>query len=475
MLVANFTSKIPTMGNTKTYEDWSTYLGAKPYRFGVVARLYPQNTINFITDGMRNIFYNDANVGKYQTINSLFFEWEIDNGEVKKIEFAEKPTELGENGNEITMAFKENYYQKYDIFMIDESRQQCQVLSRPIRKRDDYWEVQVRLIDNDYSSILDDDACEPGMTTTWKSMAVPELSEEGYSKFMSSWEKHRNAMTTFRADISWSSLYAAQENMFLKVADDRDATKTEGVFKMLKKEKELMESFMYGMNTGLLCNKGNVDVNMRATISDPDTSRQILIGDGVIPQVEAFASKYLYNNRPTIGLLNRVFAEMAEKSQEITGNKYTVICTQKFWNDIQETLGQHLANAKTDGCYFYSKSANRGEGGYVKVGATYDTYRFGGNEITFIPDKALTREYGNKGYALCLDLTADKTNNVPAIAKFTLTGKEFTTNKIIGVQGEDGKSSGNVSTNVAGSKMVMMSTAGVAVFAPFRSFIIMEA
>lgn len=60
--------------NTKTYEDWSTYLGAKPHRFGVVARLYPQNTINFITDGMRNIFYNDANVGKYQTINSLFFE-----------------------------------------------------------------------------------------------------------------------------------------------------------------------------------------------------------------------------------------------------------------------------------------------------------------------------------------------------------------------------------------------------------------
>lgn len=97
------------------------------------------------------------------------------------------------------------------------------------------------------------------------------------------------------------------------------------------------------------------------------------------------------------------------------------------------------------------------------------------NEITFIPDKALTREYGNKGYALCLDLTADKTSNVPAIAKFTLTGKEFTTNKIVGVQGEDGKSSGTVSTNVAGSKMAMMSTAGVAVFAPFRSFIIMEA
>lgn len=46
----------------------------------------------------------------------------------------------------------------------------------------DYWEVQVRLIDNDYSSILDDDACEPGMTTTWKSMAVKIISGSGLTK-----------------------------------------------------------------------------------------------------------------------------------------------------------------------------------------------------------------------------------------------------------------------------------------------------
>ena len=282
-------------------------------------------------------------------------------------------------------------------------------------------------------------------------------------------------MTTFRADISYSSLYAAQEQMFMKIADDKDASKSEGVFKMVKKEKELLDSFMYAMNTGLLCNRGNVDVNMRSTISDPDTSRNILIGDGVIPQVEAFASKYTYVNRPTISMFNRMLSNMAEKSQEITGNHYAVLCTQKLWNDIQSTLGEYLSNFKTDGCYMYSKAANKGNGGYVKVGATYDTYQMGGNTISFIPDKALTREYGNKGYGLCLDLTADKTSNTPAIAKFTLTGKEFTTNTLVGVQGIDGKSSGNVASNVAGSKIVMMSTAGVAVFAPFRSFIIIEA
>lgn len=77
------------------------------------------------------------------------------------------------------MAFKENYYQKYDIFRIDATKQQCIVVSRPIRKRDDYFEVQVRLIDNNYDTILDTDGCQPGMTTMFQSVATVELSEEG--------------------------------------------------------------------------------------------------------------------------------------------------------------------------------------------------------------------------------------------------------------------------------------------------------
>lgn len=135
--------------NTKTYEDWSKYIGAKPHRFGVVARLYPQNTLSFITDGLRNIYYNEAKgANKFQTINSLYYEWTIDVGQVKKVEFADEPQGYGAGGTEITMAFKENYYQKYDIFMIDESRQQCQVLSRPIRKRDKQTQLIVSLLTN---------------------------------------------------------------------------------------------------------------------------------------------------------------------------------------------------------------------------------------------------------------------------------------------------------------------------------------
>ena len=237
--------------------------------------MYPNNTLNFLTDGLRNIYYNDESASKYQLSDSLVFEWQIENSQIKHVAFADVPVGLGDNGQEIEMAFTENYYQKYDIFRVDETRQQFQVISRPVRKADNYWVVTVRLVDNNYDTQLDPDGCQPGMTTTWQSTANVELSEEGYSKFQSSYEKHRNYLTFFRHDASWSSLYALQENVFMSIADDKDKTKSEGVYKMLKKEKELLDTFMYSVNTGLLLNKGNVDINGRATIQDPDTNRPI--------------------------------------------------------------------------------------------------------------------------------------------------------------------------------------------------------
>ena len=313
------------------------------------------------------------------------------------------------------------------------------------------------------------------MTTTFQSVAMPELSEEGYSKFQSQTERHRNFMTTFRADASWSSLYALQEDVFMSICDDKDKTKSEGVYKMLKKEKELLDTFMYAMNTGLTFNKGNIDVNGKALIQDPDTNRPIYIGEGLIPQIEAAANKYCYNNRPSLALFNMVMNDMADKAQSDTGNKLVFICNRKMWNDINSVLGEYLANYRTDGTYMYSKSANSGNGGYVKVGATFDTYEYAGNQISFVVDRALTREYPTKGYGVCVDLTADKTTGMPAIGKFSLTGKDFMTNKIVGVGGYDGKSSDEVASNVAGSKLVMSGYAGVAAFTPYRSVIVREA
>lgn len=233
-----------------------------------------------------------------------------------------------------------------------------------------------------------------------------------YIKYQSNIEKHRNYITTHRVDDSWSALYAAHEDKFISIAEGKNqGDLTETIYKMDKKEKVLMDNFMYVRNNGLLFNKCNVDVNGKPTIVDPDTGRPIYIGDGIIPQVERFASKYAFS-KMTVDVLNTVLSSMNQKAEKSTGNKYMFIVNDRLWDLIQMTLGDYLANFKTDGTYVYSKAVND----YVKVGGTFMTYEYGGNQISFKVDRTFSHEFGyDKGYGLCLDLTADKTEAEPAI------------------------------------------------------------
>ncbi len=472
MIIANFVSNRATMGDTRTYEDFYKYLGTKPHKLGVVSRLYPELTASYLTESLRNIFYQDRKSNnKYQSIDSMYFEWEVETNYIKRVELAAKPEGTGENGSEIVMAFKERYYEKYDIFKHDKTMQQFIVVSRPVRKADNYWEVTCRLIDNDYNSSIDLNDYNIGDTTRFQSNAMPELHEEGYVKYQSNIERHRNYITTHRVDDSYSALYAAHENQFISIAEGKDqGSLTETIYKMDKKEKVLLDNFLYVRNNGLLFNKCNVDVNGKPTICDPDTGRPIYIGDGIIPQVERFASKYAFA-KLTLEVFHTVLATLNEKATQPTGNKYMFICNERMWNLLQHVLGDYLAKFRTEGTYLYSKAAN----GYIKVGATFDSYEYGGNTITFKVDRTFSREYGfEKGYCLCLDLTADATSAEPPIQMFTLKGGDFLTSKYPGVGGLDGLSSGVVSSPVAGSKIINWGYSGVGVFNPYRSFILRE-
>ena len=78
MIVANFVTNRATMGDTRTYEDFYKFLGTKPYKLGVVSRLYPELTATYLTESLRNIFYQDRKAGnKYQSIDSMYFEREV--------------------------------------------------------------------------------------------------------------------------------------------------------------------------------------------------------------------------------------------------------------------------------------------------------------------------------------------------------------------------------------------------------------
>lgn len=473
MIVANFITKRPTMGETRTYEDFYKFLGTKPTRLGIVSRLYPELTASYLTESLRNIFYRDSKSSdKYRSIDSMYFEWEVETNYIKRVELAATPEGDGANGTSIFFAFKENYYQKYDIWKSDNTYQQFQCISRPIRKADDYWVLECRLITTDLSDHIDPDDYHAGDTTRFQSNAMPELHEEGYVKYQSNVEKHRGYISTHRVDDTYSALYKAMENVFISIGKGEGNGKmSETIYKMDTVEKNLLQNFLYVRNNGLLFNKCNVDKNGKATISDPDTGRPIYIGDGIIPQVERFASKYVYTTL-TVDAFQTAMSMMCQKAESATGNKFIFLCNEKMWHDVQRNLSTWLANFKTCGTYLWSKAAN----GYVNVGATFDSYEFAGNTISFKVDRTFSREYGdNKGFGLFLDLTADKTSGTPAIEMFTLKGGDFISNKLPGVGGLDGLSSGLVASTVAGSKLINWGYSGIAVFNPYRSFILREA
>lgn len=473
MIVANFVTNRPTMSETRTYEDFYKFLGAKPTRLGVVSRLYPELTASYLTESLRNIFYMDSKSNnKYRNIDSMYFEWEVETNYIKRVELAATPEGDGCNGTSIFFAFKENYYQKYDIWKADNTFEQFQVISRPIRKADDYWVLECRLITTDLNDKIDPNDYHAGDTTRFQSNAMPELHEEGYVKYQSNVERHRGYISTHRVDDTYSALYKAHENVFISIGKgDGNGKMKETMYKMDTVEKNLLQNFLYVRNNGLLFNKCNVDKNGKATISDPDTGRPIYIGDGIIPQVERFASKYVYNTL-TVDAFQTAISMMCQKAEKAEGNKFVFICNEKMWHDIQRTLGSWLANFKTCGTYLWSKAAN----GYVNVGATFNSYEYAGNTISFKVDRTFSREYGdNKGFGLFLDLTADKTSGEPAIEMFSLKGGDFISNKLPGVGGLDGLSSGLVASTVAGSKLINWGYSGVAVFNPYRSFILREA
>jgi hypothetical protein len=84
--------------------------------------MYPDLTASFLTDSLKNIFYTNSKGGsKYQSLNAFVYDFDIETNYIRRIEFAAVPEGDGAGGTEIIMAFRERYYEKYDIFKIENS------------------------------------------------------------------------------------------------------------------------------------------------------------------------------------------------------------------------------------------------------------------------------------------------------------------------------------------------------------------
>lgn len=127
-------------------------------------------------------------------------------------------------------------------------------------------------------------------------------------------ERMRNYMSTIRVDDTYSSKYALMEDTFIKIGKG-EGTNGEKIYKLDPMKKNLIENFLYARENMLLLAKGNVTVDGKATVTDKATGRPLYVGEGLIPQVERFASKYSAN-RITINTFQQVISSMVEKAEK---------------------------------------------------------------------------------------------------------------------------------------------------------------
>lgn len=94
------------------------------------------------------------------------------------------------------------------------------------------------------------------------------------------------------------------------------------------------------------------------------------------------------------------------------------------------------------------------------------------NTISFVLDRSLDLEFPKKAYGLMLDLSADSGN--PNLMFATFKGGQLIHNVITGVGGTTGLASGEVSSPVAGVKLVNWGYGGAMVLNPYKSVIFEE-
>jgi len=69
------------------------------------------------------------------------------------------------------------------------------------------------------------------------------------------------------------------EDIFIGLgANKGSGDQSQVLYKMKKKEVELLENFMFARNNALLFGKSNYDVNGKCTITEPHTGRPIPMG-----------------------------------------------------------------------------------------------------------------------------------------------------------------------------------------------------
>jgi hypothetical protein len=445
--------------STKSIEQLSTLLGQKVNALAEVVKLRRDLTFSILTDGLNRVYNLDKKSG-YQDSDSLVFEWRIETNYIPRIEIVEDCTDTGLNRTPVTIFLEKNFYSKYDTFALADNRTELFVIQEPEKVADNRWRYLCTMSGNDLQAKVNPMLVRKGSKTTYRSNYHSEGSYFGSSKFMFNVEKHRGYISTHRIADSATGDYNAQ--VYFEAKGKNGESK---YFSMPKPEKALLDQFLVAREHANLFNRDNHTREGLCLDYDAATGHPIHRGDGVIAQLERYCDKFFYNNLTT-QVFQDAINSVVKRTGKTTGNNITVVCNWEGYVQAQNAMEEKLRNYALDGAYYYSIKAGR----EVDLGATYNSYNYACNTITFSVDAALKEHYDDHGYMIFIDTGIS--DGRPNIAGFTIKGRELLRGTLKGMGGMDGRTSGDISSSIDGVRMEILGQSGIAVFNPYAGFIL---
>ena len=117
--------------------------------------------------------------------------------------------------------------------------------------------------------------------------------------------------------------------MFIQLSRGSDANGWESkVFAWPDKKKILLDNFMEARNNMMLWQHTTMDENGKSMLYDRQ-GRPVIAGDGIVQQIQRYASKYNYT-KLTPSLLNEMILTLTKKCDKVTGNTFVFICSENY-------------------------------------------------------------------------------------------------------------------------------------------------
>jgi len=224
----------------------------------------------------------------------------------------------------------------------------------------------------------------------------------------------------------------------------------------------------------LIYGKTTMDERGRCFLQD-EKGQDIIKGSGILEQMHE-SSKQTYTIL-TIDLIEDILADMALRMPKRTGNTILLTTGMQGYKEFGR-----LMRAEHKGAWAYAADQYvRTKNGKIQLGAEYNSFTFQGNTIIVsvnnvfdhpanISPKDDEGRFLESSKMLFIDASSyDGVRNIQMIAK---DGRSFITGDLDGVGGQDGKTSGKVSTTLDGSSKIIIGTMGLILHNPYSSYLL---